>query len=628
MESSPDLLVAIDIGMSCTGVAYLNKARNSSTIKVFQDWPGRRLENKVPTRLTYEVNSQSQRAKPVNWGFLCDADTDRVNDRRVEEWFKVELGKYDSGLEHQEFVKRLYIDYMERLYETLRDYFSPQVLNGKKWEYANIQFVFSVPATWSPDIVDVFKLLARGAGFGRYDGFTIAVNLTEPQAVAAYTLCEEGIFENGDSVLIVDAGGGTVDLCLLTIDDKDEGRASTTELNPVVGKLHCVGSTYIDAEFQNLVASRLHGIAHLLQNPVEDVAWQMMSSTAFQSNKHALGRTQYDHEDCFKIKIPDLRVLLTDASLRISRGEMEFSWRELEQLFDKQVSGIVTHVDEMMDNLATSLRGSINVDHVLLSGGLCSSKYVQHKMKEYFESPKHDLLKSVKLHVSTEPQLSVCRGLLCNLKQSLENVPMFPRRCARASFGIPYRKRYGRRLCDHWKPVQREARGAGRIITDQFNQKWIVGSMDWFIKKVGSRVIEGQKLAYNYCMHFAPDIPESEWFGRVDIMTSLHNPPPSYNEIGIVRNLTWMQVDLSNTQRCKVTEMNKKWYKRLAGQKHHFRVQFTIEAEVGAAEVSFRCVDGEGGRQLSKPIELQIGFEDDRATKSIDAKVVSKNEYY
>jgi hypothetical protein len=54
--------------------------------------------------------------------------------------------------------------------------------------------------------------------------------LTEPQAVAAFTLCEEGIFEvcivsvqtkdffvshdtafqNGDSVLIVDAGGGTV----------------------------------------------------------------------------------------------------------------------------------------------------------------------------------------------------------------------------------------------------------------------------------------------------------------------------------------------------------------------------------------------------------------------------------
>jgi hypothetical protein len=141
-------------------------------------------------------------------------------------------------------------------------------------------------------------------------------------------------------------------MCLLKVDDKDEGRVSTTELNPVMGKLHgagisldtgfharkCstrltyppiggeVGSTYIDAEFQTLVACRLQGIAHLLQNPIEGVAWQMMSSTAFQSNKHELGRKQCNHEDCFKIKIPDLRVPLTDASLRISRGEMEFSW--------------------------------------------------------------------------------------------------------------------------------------------------------------------------------------------------------------------------------------------------------------------------------------------------------------
>jgi hypothetical protein len=188
-------------------------------------------------------------------------------------------------------------------------------------------------------------------------------------------------------------------------------------------------------------------------------------------------------------------------------------------------------------------------------------------MELFFESPKHDLLQGAKLHISTEPQLSVCRGLLCNFRQSLGNVPMFPRRCARASFGIPYRKRYSRRLCDHWKTVQREAKKARRISTDQFNQKWITDCVDWFIRKVvtpclrrvkslhslsyltaswtretitstltlkqGSRVIEGQKLAYNHCLQFAPDIPESERLGKVQIMTSLHSPPPPYVETGM-----------------------------------------------------------------------------------------------
>ena len=77
---------------------------------------------------------------------------------------------------------------------TLFDHFTPQVLNGKHWENCVVEFAFSVPATWSTDVVAVFKQLAFDAGFGQHSGHKVTASLTEPQAVAAFTLCEEKMF--------------------------------------------------------------------------------------------------------------------------------------------------------------------------------------------------------------------------------------------------------------------------------------------------------------------------------------------------------------------------------------------------------------------------------------------------
>ena len=115
------------------------------------------------------------------------------------------------------------------------------MLNGKHWDRASIRFYFSVPATWDTAIVDEFCVLARRAGFGSQPGFDVKATLTEPHAVAAYTLSCEGFIEvsvsfhrkifrtsfglmslfafanvcffflqSGQTVLIIDAGGGTV----------------------------------------------------------------------------------------------------------------------------------------------------------------------------------------------------------------------------------------------------------------------------------------------------------------------------------------------------------------------------------------------------------------------------------
>lgn len=64
----------------------------------------------------------------------------------------------------------------------------------------------------------------------------------------------------------------------------------------------------------------------MLHSSVEDVAWQMMRDNNFQSNKKELGSGRWHDHDNFQIKIPGLKHAMTDASLRVKDGEMQFKW--------------------------------------------------------------------------------------------------------------------------------------------------------------------------------------------------------------------------------------------------------------------------------------------------------------
>ena len=98
----------------------------------------------------------------------------------------------------------------------------------------------------------------------------------------------------------------------------------------------------------------------------------MRNSPTFQVNKHELGKSRYDKDDVFKIKIPDLREIISDDTLSVNRGEMVFRWYvrlsaksvfvetrshtgyrgELESLFEDQVRKIKIRINEVLDDLA------------------------------------------------------------------------------------------------------------------------------------------------------------------------------------------------------------------------------------------------------------------------------------
>ncbi|KAM0558235.1 hypothetical protein ACHAPJ_004922 [Fusarium lateritium] len=297
-----DLVVGIDVGMSGTGVAYRLKGNQEAKCLL---WGSSMSEKKVLTRLFYSVHDQPP--KLLGWGY--DAPSIYDEGINVQEWFKTSLGDDDDD---QTRVERLYTDYLGCLYQELTERrFTSAMLGGHQLGSIAVQFLFSVPATWNPAVVDTFKRLVLDAGFGGHNNHTIAVTMTEPEAVAAYEICKPDgdlKLQDDDTVLIVDAGGGTGDFCLLAIKEDQNGNSQANELQPVTGSE--IGSTYIDSDFESLVASVLEPQQTYLSKSFKDVAWEMRNSRAFQEKKHKFGTADPRNHG---ITIPHLRESKSDS---------------------------------------------------------------------------------------------------------------------------------------------------------------------------------------------------------------------------------------------------------------------------------------------------------------------------
>jgi len=277
-------------------------------------------QNKVPTTLYYTNSSKTL------WGFLCDG---REYDSQRKEWFKtyldpVKLKKFCDNSPTEAFqmdeVREWYKEYLRNLYEHIR---VTVKRTHNQWERLAINFVFSVPTTWSSlSIPKNFEELIRQAGFA--DGgleHTVEIGLTEPQAAAVYTLRDSSRqFSVGDVILVCDAGGGTTDIALLQITKIDQhGLPHLDEVLGVQGAN--IGATVIDEAFCEFVKSRLQAANY---SNYEVIAYSMMYDVTFQSLKCSFGLPE-SRVPKYRIQVPGLAENHYNQMDKIEAGKMVFS---------------------------------------------------------------------------------------------------------------------------------------------------------------------------------------------------------------------------------------------------------------------------------------------------------------
>ncbi|CAO1605257.1 hypothetical protein XANCAGTX0491_008779 [Xanthoria calcicola] len=502
----PDVIVGIDFGMTATGVSYANLSIGSESVRWIQKWPGRGQanENKVPTILVYP-NDQK---KPSSWGFLSETVTEQnAPDKAYKDWFKTFLDPARLGQKQAEDpvhsprsleeVERLYEDYHQLLYKHIEFKLSVE-LSKISWHSASVEFIFSVPTTWPPQLVEKYREIVKRAGFAQCKNHTLSIGLTEAEAAAVHTSLEaSGIFQEKDILLVCDAGGGTTDLSVLQVSDTSTNALSLKQLDVVFGAT--IGSAAIDYDFEAYARSRLE-LAHLtspLPMSPDQAAWEMMKSRDFQNTKCEHGGP--DDQPVFLLPIPKLGPAYVDHTVGIEQGEMKFTKEELQRFFDKQVQKLVGLIDTQLQTMQRKHPGQ-QVNHLILAGGLGHSPYVQNRLRARFlRGGGHSNAANIQVRVAPDPQLAVCKGLVGDrLRRLKAGQPVLKYRCCRASYGTICKELYNKD-----NPLHR-----GRsMYKDPMNGKvYVTQSIAWFIKK-GKPITSDESITHSFHRKMTPGDP-------------------------------------------------------------------------------------------------------------------------
>ena len=429
------LVIGIDFGMTCTGVAYA--WNESMDVKLIEDdWPGSEgiTQKKIPSIVVYKAGLEKGEGKcskrsPTNphanawkfssWGFRAQEESERNDPQKRaltfwklfldEEIVKAAYKNRGSPSFTQEDVATWYEDFFRGLYGHIEAHFVDT--RPKLWE-SEVQFVFSVPTTWEEHTIDRFKKCFAKAGFGQKSSHTALVTLTEAQAAAVCTANEQNDeFEKGQYILICDSGGGTTDIALLEVNSDHGEPLKLKQIDRVYGKR--AGSTQIDEEFESYACQQLERLQKdhpdILQD-IQLIARSMTASRLFQLQKFTLGSKVSTKP--FGVPVRGLPPDFSHKDSDIEFGKLMFTPKTLAAFFDERLKVIFEAVDTQLGNL-DNLYENRRVDYMILSGGLGSSPYVKKKLEErYCKEKLYPNAAEMAILRAETPQLVVAKGLV------------------------------------------------------------------------------------------------------------------------------------------------------------------------------------------------------------------------
>ncbi|CAG8976953.1 hypothetical protein HYALB_00008864 [Hymenoscyphus albidus] len=608
-DSRPELVIAVDFGMACTGVAYANIATGEETVRWLQKWPGRSnaVENKVPTVLVYPKDSSI----PSSWGYLSEKPAEQMSEEKeCKEWFKTFLDDDRLRLAQRaaqgfsvcpssmEEVERLYRDYFRFLYSTIQQKLQGELAN--RWEHANIEFIFSVPTTWKlVPTVERFRRTIERAGFGAHPNHKAIIGLTEAEAAAVHTArVFPKLFK---------------DLCVLRVTDTGGvGALSLEQMDIVQGAT--IGSVQLDTAFETTARSRLIKANQILPMGIEDkelddMAWEMAKSKEYQNAKCEYGSSDDDTE-FFTVAIPRLPRGYVNESEGINFGEMRFRRDEIRSYFDVQVIKLFDLIDKQLGRLATKFPLE-QVSHLVLSGGLGNSAYVQTCLRVRYTNPTSPVpnARRLQIRVAPEPQLVVCKGIVADRMQKLRSGrSMLGWRVSRSSYGTLCKLLYDENDPRH--------QGVTTMVDSLDGKTYVMKSINWFIR-------QGEPVSTDY--------PIVKSFIRKSPPATKLDPDPHRSFLtGIVtcdlerdflplvmdsscRTLCEISSDLSSLPLNSFKLKNRHWW-NMGKEKYH-RIEYVIKVNIGPADISFEL--WYNGQKISQENSISVEWKESAPPREV-----------
>ncbi|KAH8660366.1 hypothetical protein BX600DRAFT_383457 [Xylariales sp. PMI_506] len=584
-SDTPDIIVAIDLGTTYTGVAWARPQRGlvlQSPIQVIHDWPGMasRNEQKVQTCLTYNPDDSLSA-----WGYLCEEDD--ATEKSRHEFFKIFLDKQTLNAAHQAGIsqapssvlaaKRLVTDYLREIYLHVKRAIELHTGIGHiGWQSMVVEFVFSVPTTWrTQEIINVFKDTIYAAGFGTEGmAHTATVELTESEAAAVGTIKGSSVaFRAGDMFLSVDAGGGTTDFAVMQVVEPREPFPVLSQITQVDGI--GTGSALIDQAFISFIDARIDQFPELAQLLPPDCAKRLARSDKFRTMKHKFGEHVYD-SPTYKIPLEGVSYNFNYAEAGIEQGKLILKREEIQALFDPHIDSITRKIQEQLEWV--QMRG-VNrpVNYMILSGGLGSSTYVRDRLQHELLMLPNPYAYQIRILQAPDPQLVVVKGLLLDRLQKLDSgsTPVLISRIARTSYGFQFKDLYDPHL--HVGVATKKDPYDGKV--------YAVGQIDWLIKK-GDIITVGVPITSRFIKKLDSKDSSKIWDSVIYTSDKEREQLPTNTSQGGVRQLCIVKSNLTGVSEDDLVMKRKSGVSFLKGKKYYL-CKFDVKAIIGPADLRF-----------------------------------------
>ncbi|KAK6501251.1 hypothetical protein TWF481_009092 [Arthrobotrys musiformis] len=394
------LMVAVDFGTTYSGFAFCHANQKELTdIEVYSSWSGI-IAPKTPTEIRYVPGRD-----PL-WGAEAGLATERrdaANSAVIYNRFKLLLDvRGGSGIYRRSWLGSsspseadnirlprgksamdVSADYLRLLYKALMGILRRRI--PETLDITPIHFIFTVPAIWGHQAQEATKWAAKSAGFcdRNFDSLSL---VSEPEAAAMYVLkaMHEANFsrnptqampslKNGDTFVVCDAGGGTVDLISYEVE---QVQPSFVLKEVVTGSGAKCGSSYIDEGFTDLLRKKI-GPSFDDENiwSKKDIGRGSDLMNRFDSIKRSYGQSTNDvWYFRLPVNVPD------DEENGILRNELEFTAEELKELFDPVVRKTIELVKMQVANI---LKCKKKVSAIFLVGGFGESPYLHQALMNW-----------------------------------------------------------------------------------------------------------------------------------------------------------------------------------------------------------------------------------------------------
>ncbi|CAG8602080.1 11260_t:CDS:2 [Funneliformis mosseae] len=384
MSSSKDddirVVVAIDFGTTYSGYAFAHKS-DPKNIIVQDKWMDS-IGYKTPTIIKYQDDTFTT---VKSWGYSAMVKKPRKkNSSQLNmELFKLLLlnsSSMELNLPDNLDYKKVITDYLEKLCEMIKKSLS------NRWKdlhfYTNVLTVFTIPAEFDDDAIQTMRECAFDARFTIEKFSRNLIFTTEPEAAAVY--CLDSLkttykLKPGESFMVVDCGGGTVDLSRHEILTNN----GLSELTERTGE--SCGSSFIDKKFVEFLGNKLGKNAIELIKKNHKSFIQYMVQEFCRRVKIPFTGRKVDFKD-YKIELDDYPWIKD-----IIEGEEKRSLRNNDWSITVRFNDVKKMFDPIINEIIDLIRDQLEKDHakcsaIMFVGGFGESKYLLYKIRREFSN--------------------------------------------------------------------------------------------------------------------------------------------------------------------------------------------------------------------------------------------------